>query len=100
MLARVLYAVDTAWANRALASGSALTPFVAAVLDWVENGFFVASVTLYPQDVTLWATLAVATKSLKVGFLMVCGPTILGLAGVAAVRWVAARSGWRRAGAP
>jgi hypothetical protein len=92
VLAWALRTLGTPWATRALASGAALTPFVAALLDWVENGFFVATVALYPQDVTFWATLAVATKSVKVGFLLVSSPAIFGLAGLAALRWLVTRA--------
>ncbi|CAA9226919.1 MAG: hypothetical protein AVDCRST_MAG93-707, partial [uncultured Chloroflexia bacterium] len=56
-----------------------------------ENAFFVATVALHPQDITVWATLAVATKVTKVTLIAGGNITLVGLAVYAGVRWLLAR---------
>ena len=90
LLAKALRGVNRAWAASALRRGLALTPFLAAVLDWIENGFFVATVALYPREITTWATLALAMKITKIGLLACLTPMIAGLALRAAIAWRAA----------
>ena len=91
LLAKTLRGVDRGWAASALRRGLALTPFLVAVLDWIENGFFVAVVALYPRAIATWATLALAMKTTKVGLLVLLNPMIAGLALYAVIAWLAAR---------
>jgi len=91
LLAKALRAIGGAWTGRALRRGLALTPLLVAVLDWVENGFFVATVALYPGDITVWATLALVMKATKIGLLALSNTAIAGLAFYAGIRWLHAR---------
>jgi hypothetical protein len=91
LLAKALRGIDRVWAASALRRGVALMPFLVAVLDWIENGFFVATVALHPREITTWATLALAMKTTKVGLLLLLNPMIAGLALGAMIAWLAAR---------
>jgi hypothetical protein len=87
LLGRALLTLHPGLAQR----GLALVPFIAMLLDWVENICYVLAIQLYPADVTLWATLGVALKNTKIGFGVVSNFAILLLALVAAVRWAQLR---------
>ena len=91
VLAKVLRGIGRPWAGRGLQHGLALTPLLLAVLDWIENGFFVATVALYPRDITAWATLALTIKATKVGLLALSNTAIACLVLYAAIRWLKAR---------
>ena len=91
VLAKVLRGIGRPWAGRGLQHGLALTPLLVVVLDRVENGFFVATVALYPGDITAWATLALVMKATKVGLLALSNTAIAGLAFYAGIRWLHAR---------
>jgi hypothetical protein len=73
-----------------------LLPLTVAALDWVENGFFLLTVMSYPPGSSLWPLLAVATKTLKVGSIMLCNGVILVLAAHLIIRKLRLR-GWQRA---
>ncbi len=91
LLAKALRGTGRRWARRALQRGLAFRPLLVAVLDWVENGFFVATVALYPRDITAWATLALAMKATKIRLLALSNTAIAGLALYAAIRWLRLR---------
>ncbi len=91
LLGKALRGIDREWAGLALRRGLALAPLLLAALDWIENGFFVATVALYPRDITAWATLALATKGTKVGLLALSNTAIACLALYAGIRWLQAR---------
>jgi hypothetical protein len=84
---------------RLAARGLSLIPFVATILDWLENSCYILAIQLHPADVTLWATLGVALKNSKIAFGFVSNLVILVLALVAAVLWFQRRSARRSAGA-
>lgn len=91
LLAKVLGAIGQLWSTLILGRGFALTPLLLAVLDWVENAFFVATVALYPQDIAVWVALAVATKVTKIALIAGCNIMLVGLVIYAGVRWLLAR---------
>lgn len=91
VFARSLQSIGSRWAERWLSSGIVLLPCVVAVLDWVENVCFALTIWLYPQDVTLWATLAIGLKTTKIAFSVVCNPVVIALAMYAIGRWLLSR---------
>jgi hypothetical protein len=91
LLAKALQAIGRPWATLALGRGFALTPLLIAALDWVENAFFVATVALYPQDITGWAAFAAGTKVTKLSLIGGCNITLVSLAVYAGVRLLLAR---------